>query len=86
MNKKFQSMDPSLKDYRNWPSKEQVVNNILNFKTAQKCLDRLSPKLTDMSTTGSFFNRRKGSYFKANEGAARLLPDPIAEAVNNGRL
>ena len=39
-----------------------------------------------MSTTGSFFNRRKGSYFKENAGAARLNPDPIAVAVDINRM
>jgi len=79
-------MQPTLKDYTNWPSKEAIVNNILNFRTAKKCVDRLSPRLSEMSTTGSFFNRRKGSYFKANEGAPRLMPDPIAVAVDMNRL
>jgi hypothetical protein len=42
-----------------------------------------------MSTTtgtGSFFNRRKGSYYKENAGAVFLQPDPIAVAVNMNRI
>ena len=39
-----------------------------------------------MSTTGTFFNRRKGSYYRQNEGAARLMPDPIAVAVDINRM
>ena len=62
-------------DYSNWPSKETIMKNKLNFKTNKKCVERLSPRNSDMSTTGTFFNRRTerlGSYSKANEGAEFL--------------
>ena len=42
-----------------------------------------------MSTTGTFFNRRterRGTYFKENEGADQLKPDPIAMAVTINRI
>ena len=73
-------------DYTNYPSKQAVVNNMMNYKTAKGCMSRLSPDIEQMSTTGSFFNRRKGSYFRENIGAAQLNPDPIAVAVDINRM
>ena len=61
------------------------MNNILNFRTTKRCVDRLSPNRSQLSTYQTSQNR-KGSYYKANEGAPRLYPDPIAVAVDVHRL